>query len=290
MPRVGMLHRTPDGWHRAPHQRTGRARVFDLLAAGGPDDPVSRAVDIGIVAMIAATFAALILSTVAAIDARIGWLLDAILVIAVLTFTAEYGLRLWSCTCEEAYSDPLHGRLRYAMTPMAVVDALALAPFYLALLVQVVTFGHVEMSPILQLFLLLFFLKLSRYSHALRTLGHVLHERRGELGAVLIIDLVLLVAVSSAMYFVEGDVQPEAFSSIPETMWWGLVTMTTVGYGDITPVTQAGRLVAGIAALLGVAMFALPAGVLGAGFSEAFQEARDDQRPPHEQDWGLLDP
>jgi voltage-gated potassium channel len=240
--------------------------------------------------MIVLHCAALLLSTITAVDERIDWLLGGTLVLAVTFFTLEYGLRLWACTCERPFNDPVHGRLRYALTPLALVDALALAPFFLGVLVQALTLGHLEIGPVVQLFLLLFFLKLARYSHALRTLGHVLHERRGELGAVLIIDVVLLVAISSAMYYVEGSVQPEAFSSIPETMWWGLITMTTVGYGDITPVTQAGRLVAGTAGLLGVAMFALPAGGRGGGFTEAFQEAQERDHSRRCDGWGSWDP
>lgn len=281
-----MLHRAPGASLRAPHQRSGRALVFDLLDAGGPDELPSRVIDATIVTLIVLSLASILLATVDPVDARIGWLLDTTLVVAVLAFTAEYALRLWACTCEEAYADPVHGRIRFALTPLAIVDALALLPFYLALGAQIVTLGSAEVSPVIQLFLVLFFLKLARYSKALRTLGHVLYKRRGELGAVLIVDLVLLVAVSSAMYLVEGPVQPEAFSSIPETMWWGVVTMTTVGYGDITPVTHGGRIIAGLAALLGVAMFALPAGVLGAGFTEAFQEAQEAQ-DGEDDGWGV---
>jgi voltage-gated potassium channel len=263
--------------HRPPHRRSGRARVFDLLAAGESRDPASRLVDAAIVAAIGLTVAAVLLGTVEAVDATIGWLLDSVLVLAVLGFTAEYGLRLWSCTAEEDYEDPIEGRLKFATTPLAILDALALVPFYLALMAQVVTLGSVAFSSVVQLFLLLLVLKLARYSKALQTLGRVLHQRRAELAAVLLVDVVLLVGVASSMYVVEGGVQPEAFSSIPQTMFWALITMTTVGYGDVTPVTQGGRVIASIAALLGVAMFALPAGVLGAGFTEAFQEAHEDE-------------
>jgi voltage-gated potassium channel len=266
--------------HRPPHARTGRARVFDLLAAGGHDDPVSRAVDAVIVGLVLLTWTCLILLTVDSVAASLGWLLNTLLVVAVVALTAEYGLRLWSCTAEEAYEDPVRGRLRFALTPLALADLFAIAPFHLGLVVHVVTLGSAGLSPVLKLLLLALFLKLVRYSTALRTLSQVLYARRSELGAVLVVNAVLLVAVSSTMYFLEGDVQPEAFSSIPDAMWWGLVTMTTVGYGDVTPATEAGRVVAGFAALLGVAMFALPAGVLGAGFAEAFQEAHDGSQPP----------
>jgi voltage-gated potassium channel len=279
-----MFTEAPGLDHRPPHQRTGRARVFDLLSAGQGHDRASRGVDVAIVTAIVLTLASVLLATVDPVAASIGWLLDTVLVLAVLGFTAEYALRLWACTCEDEYADPIEGRLRYATTPLALVDALALLPFYLALVAQILTLGSAEFSAIVQLCLLLLVLKLARYSKALRTLGRVLHARRGELGAVLIIDIVLLLGVSSAMYVVEGDVQPEAFSSIPQTMFWSLITMSTVGYGDITPATQGGRLIAGLAALLGVAMFALPAGVLGAGFTEAFQEAHEDE---DDDDWGL---
>lgn len=194
--------------------------MFDLLSTGGPGDTASRAVDWTIVTLLVLTLASILLSTVDPVEQSIGWLLDTVLVLAVLAFTLEYGLRLWSCTCEDAYADPVHGRIRFALTPLTLVDALALLPFYTAVVAQIVTLGSAELSPVIQLFLLLLFLKLARYSRALRTLGRVLYARRGELGAVLIVDLVLLTAVSSAMYFVEGGVQPEAFSSIPETMWW----------------------------------------------------------------------
>ncbi len=273
---------------RPPHQRSGRARVFDLLSAGGARDRASRTVDASIVTAIVLTLASVLLGTVDPVEQSIGWLLDIVLVLGVLAFTTEYALRLWACTCEEGYEDPVHGRVRFALTPLALVDAFALLPFYLALIVQIVTLGSAQASPFIHLFLLLLFLKLARYSRALRTLGQVLYKRRGELGAVLIINFVLLVAVSSAMYFVEGDVQPEAFSSIPKTMWWGLITMTTVGYGDTTPITAWGRTIAGLAALLGVAMFALPAGILGAGFTEAFQEAREES-DAEDDGWGISD-
>lgn len=280
-----MFQRAPAIHQRPPHRRTGRARVFDLLAAGHADDPASRAVDAAIVAGIVVTLAAVLLATVDPVDQRIGWLLDAVIVLAVLGFTAEYGTRLWACTCEEEYEDPVEGRLRFALTPLALVDLLALLPFYLGLLVQIVTLGAAEATTVIHLLLLFVFFKLARYSKALRTLARVFNRRRAELGAVLVVDAVLLVVVSSAMYFAEGSVQPETFSSIPKTMYWGLLQMTTIGHGAMTPVTQAGRLIAGLAALLGVAMFALPAGVLGAGFTEAFQEAHEETDT--DDGWGL---
>ena len=110
--------------------------------------------------------------------------------------------------------------------------------------------------------------RLSRYFTGLRTLGRVLHTKRGELFAVISVLLLLLVMTSSLMFFAEHEAQPEEFASIPKAMWWSIITLTTVGYGDVFPVTAAGRLLAGLIAIVGIGLFALPAGILGSGFME----------------------
>ena len=161
------------------------------------------------------------------------------------------------------------GRLRFSVTPMAVIDLLAILPLFLPL------FG-LDMRFIRIVRLLRFFrlAKLFRYSRALRLLGRVVLGKREELASICIVLVTLLVIASSLMYFVEHDDQPDKFSSIPQTMWWGVITLTTVGYGDYYPVTGAGKFIAACIAVLGIGMFALPAGLLGAGFVDELQ-ARD---------------
>jgi voltage-gated potassium channel len=111
-------------------------------------------------------------------------------------------------------------------------------------------------------------LKFARYSQALALIARVLRRRREELIVALGVILLLVVAASSLMYFAEHEAQPAAFSSIPQTMWWAVMTITTVGYGDVYPVTHVGRLLASMIALLGIGSFALPTSILGAGFLE----------------------
>ena len=124
--------------------------------------------------------------------------------------------------------------------------------------------------------------RLSRYFTGLRTLGGVLQAKRYELFTVMLVLMVLLILASSLMFFAEHDVQPEAFSSIPAAMWWTIVTLTTVGYGDVYPVTSMGRLLAGFIAILGIGFFALPAGILGSGFLEEVQRRQEGPRVcPH---------
>ncbi len=246
-----------------------KQQVHHLLAVSADGDLRSRAVDLGILGLIFLNVVALTLETVAPVHAlnpaAFAWFER----ISLIIFTVEYGLRLWSCTADPRYPRPVLGRLRFSVTPMAVIDLLAILPLFLPL------FG-LDMRFIRIVRLLRFFrlAKLFRYSRALRLLGRVVLGKREELASICIVLVTLLVIASSLMYFVEHDDQPDKFSSIPQTMWWGVITLTTVGYGDYYPVTGAGKFIAACIAVLGIGMFALPAGLLGAGFVDELQ-ARD---------------
>jgi voltage-gated potassium channel len=131
---------------------------------------------------------------------------------------------------------------------------------------------------VLRLFRLLRLLKIGRYSESLRTLGGVLKSKKEDLAVSFFALLILLVLISSLLFLFEHDVQPENFPSIPSAMWWGVVTLTTVGYGDVYPVTYAGKILGAFAAVLGIGMFALPAGIVASGFAEALQKRRKVKR------------
>ncbi len=178
-------------------------------------------------------------------------------------------LDLQSTSGERIEHAGLRGRLRYMMTPRAVIDLLAVLPFYLSL-------GMTE-SFLLRLFRLLRIIslaKFSRYTAALNSLGQAIADRRYELLVSLGAALLVLLFSATVLYVVEGRAQPEAFGSIPRALWWGVATLTTVGYGDVYPVTVLGQLFAGMTALAAVGMVAMPAGILAAAFSEAFQQRR----------------
>jgi voltage-gated potassium channel len=163
------------------------------------------------------------------------------------------------------------------VTPLALVDLLSVLPFYLP-------FVGVDLRSLraVRLFRVFRIVKLGRYSKALNLLGRVLVSRKAELVMTIFALLVLMVLASSLMYFAEHDAQPESFSSIPAAMWWAVATLSTVGYGDIYPVTFAGKLLAAVVAVLGIGMFALPAGLLGSAFVEEIQRTpTGPQRCPH---------
>ena len=191
-------------------------------------------------------------------------------VFSVAVFTAEYLLRLWACAEALRFSRPLGGRVRFALTPMALVDLIAILPFYLPFLLAL----DLRFVRVLRLFRLFRVFKMGRYSESMRLLGRVLSAKKEELYVAIFCASILLVLASGMMYFLDREAQPKLFSSIPAAMWWGMATLTTVGYGDVYPVTGIGKILGGFISLLGIGMFALPAGILGSGFVEEMQKNR----------------
>lgn len=192
---------------------------------------------------------------------------------SVVVFTIEYILRIWTADINPKYSNVLTGRIKFAFTPLAMIDLLAILPFYLPLLGIDLRFLR-----ILRMFRLFRLLKFARYIEALEVLGNVVKRQKESLIMSLVLLFFLLLFTSSAMYFVEHETQPDAFSSIPATMWWGIATITTVGYGDVYPLTDLGRTLAGVIVILGIGMIALPTGILVSGFMEHLEEARQEEK------------
>lgn len=195
--------------------------------------------------------------------------LQLIEILVTIFFTIEYLIRIWICTVNPKYNHPIYGRLRYVITPLALIDVVAILPFYLQVLFPSLEF--IKFTLLLRLFRLF---KISRYSESLRTIFKVIAAKKEELIATLLVVIFVLVFVSSLMFLVESEVQPNKFSSILETMWWGVVTLTTVGYGDVYPVTHLGKLLSATVAFLGIGIFALPAGIIASGFAEEVQKRR----------------
>lgn len=189
-------------------------------------------------------------------------------VFSVLIFTAEYLLRLWSIPENPRFKHPLWGRTRFMATPMAIIDLLAILPFYLPMVFPF----DLRFLRALRLFRIFRLLKVGRYVKSLRTIKNVFHEKKEELLITIFSVLIFLVLSSSLMYFVEREAQPDKFSSIPAALWWGIATLTTIGYGDVYPVTLLGKILAAAIAILGIGLFALPAGILASGFSSEIRK------------------
>jgi voltage-gated potassium channel len=212
-------------------------------------------------------------------DAHEG-LFFAVEAVCVVIFSAEYLLRLWSCTVDPRFAAPLAGRLRFATTAMALVDLLAILPFYLQVTGLISPMGGLLVVRALRLLRVFRIFKLGRYSVAVRTLSNVFYMKKAELGVALFGIVILLVLASTIIFFAEHDAQPEKYTSIPASMWWAIVTLTTVGYGDISPITPLGQLTAGFIAVLGIGVVALPAAILGSAYIE-MTSTKSPKRCPH---------
>lgn len=185
-----------------------------------------------------------------------------------LLFLVEYVARVWSVGCRHEFAG-FRGRLRYMATPLALVDAVALLPFLLGAI------GSESMIlRLIRVMRILALAKMARYSVAMRVVLASIVERRFELLFAASLAGFMLLVSSAALYVIEGGDQPEAFGSIARSMWWAVATLTTVGYGDVVPITPLGKLFAAITAIAGIAMIALPTGILAAAFSDGFSRAR----------------
>jgi len=249
-------------------------RIYEVLQVAKVGDRASRAFDIFIISLIALNVVALIVGTIPSlIEYQHGFRVFEL--VSVLIFSVEYVLRLATCTVDNAYKRPVIGRLRFATRGMLIVDLLAILPFYIALLVPAARALDLRVLRAIRLMRIFRLFKLGRYSSAMRTMGRVLRNKKEELGLTIFIVMLLLIIASSLMYFVESPAQPDAFSSIPAAMWWGVATLTTVGYGDVIPQTALGKTLGMIISVLGIGLFALPAGILGSGFFEEFSRGRE---------------
>jgi voltage-gated potassium channel len=239
-----------------------RARVADALEGGGQDPVADAMARTAMLVVIIVSVGAIVLETVPGLGARAGHLFSIIDNAAVLVLAADYLCRVWVAPDRRPgdAAAPWQARLRYLVSIPGLIDLLAVLPFLLGLAVPI----PVDWLRVLRLLRLL---KIARYAPGLTLFAAVIRNEARPLVATLVVVIVALVLESGVMYVLERDAQPTLFASIPHAMWWGIVTIATVGYGDVYPITVAGRLFAGVVIVLGIALFAVPAGILATGFA-----------------------
>lgn len=250
-----------------------KKRVFEILNVAEDGDYVSLAFDIFIFSVIVLNVAVLILGSIRSVLEKYWLIFLLISLFTMIIFIIEYVLRIWSCTSDPRYSEPFKGRIRWALTPFALIDLLVILPYFAFL------FFGVDLTAlvILRIFRLL---KVIKYSDSLSLVVRVIKNERKTLFTTYAALIMVLLVAGTLMYQVEGSAQPEKFASIPDGMWWGVITLATIGYGDVVPITAAGKLLGSIIALIGIGLFALPAGILASGFSreiESVHKAEKDE-------------
>jgi len=252
-----------------------RRRVHEILASTHVNDPATRLVDGILITLILVNVAAFVAGSHRAIEERFGRGLAILEAVSVVLFSVEYVLRLWSCVEAAEASSPWKQRVRQALRPLMIVDLLAILPFYLPLF-------DADLRPlrVLRVLRLLRVLKLGRYSSALQLLRRVVLSCKYELLATLSVVALLQLLAACLMWLAERDAQPEVFSSVSASAWWAITTLTTVGYGDVTPITPAGKALAGVIAVMGVMVIALPAAILGSAMLETLRKSRTAEACP----------
>jgi voltage-gated potassium channel len=249
--------------HRLRARTDLRRRLFEILESGSVGDRTSLLVDRAIITLIVFNLVAATVESVPTLAERYAVELDALEYFSLVVFSVEYVARLW-CAVEYApyrRLTPVMARLKYAVSGIGLVDLLAVLPFWLAMVLSA-DFRFVLVLRMIR------FLKIARYSPAMRSLLDVLYGERRALFGCLIILIGAALMAAALMHLAEGHVQPEKLGTIPDAMWWAIVTLGTVGYGDVFPITAAGKVIASATILTGLIMIALPVGIIATAFSE----------------------
>ena len=256
-----------------------RNRIYHMLEPHRKGDHLSQVFDLFLIVLILLNTIAVMASTVESLHRHWHPQLYAFEIFSVVVFTLEYLARVWSATSapqtvsyrQAPYRKSWQQRLRYMFTPMALVDLAAILPFYLSMFIAF------DLR-ILRLLRLTRLIKLGRYSRSVNLLYTVIRKELRVLAAAVSVLVIVMVLAATGMYYIEQRAQPEAFGSIPAALWWAINTLTTVGYGDVTPITPLGKIFSGAITILGVGIFALPAGILASRLSEQLRLRRDTFR------------
>jgi voltage-gated potassium channel Kch len=250
--------------------RTFRQRVHALVFPSAYGGELHNLYDSFIVVWVVISVLAVILESVHSIHYLLNMeflILDAI---AVSIFTFEYCLRMYCCVEEPGYKKAVTGRLKMAKSTSSIIDLLAIAPFFLEVFLH-----HLIDLRFMRVFRLLRLLKLTRYTGATQSLVKVIAREWPVMAASAFIMLLLVVMTASLGYLFEHEAQPEKFENIPQSIYWAVITLASVGYGDISPVTPAGRAMTIVLALIGIGIFAIPAALLSSAFSDQLKSDRE---------------
>lgn len=240
-----------------------KKRVFEIISKADDGDTASKVFDGFIMALISFSVLSIILESFEEIANNYSSLFSAFETFSVSIFTVEYLLRIW--TADYLYPDSKHPKLKYMTSIMAVVDLISILPFFLPFISADMRF--LRMFRLLRIARVLRVFKLGRYVDALHIIVEVIAKSASQLIMSIVICFFVMLFSSIIMYTVENPVQPEQFPNIVSSLWWAICTLTTVGYGDVYPITAAGKFFAAVISLVGIGIIAIPTGIISAGFT-----------------------
>ena len=253
--------------------KAAKARVFDIISKGDGDDRASRIFDLLIMALIVLSVVSIVLESFDGLARQYAAAFRAFEYFSVAVFSVEYLARIW--TADLLYPRAKYPRLKYLASFMVLMDLLAILPFYLPFVSA--DMRYLRMVRLVRLFRLFRVFKLGRYVDALQTIVQVIRASASKLVISLLLCFFVMLFSAIIMYTAENPVQPEQFPNVVASLWWAICTLTTVGYGDVYPITAVGRFFAALISLVGIGIIAIPTGIIAAGFSSALNSSEEKQ-------------
>ncbi|MFA9389812.1 MAG: ion transporter [Prolixibacteraceae bacterium] len=245
-----------------------KTKIYQLIEKGSHGRRLNRIFDYFIMTLILLSVIVIILESIPEINTVHNKILRVFNIFSIIVFTIEYSLRLYVSDLTHPADSRIKSALRFIFSLHGLIDLLAIIPFYLPMLIKM----DLRFLRILRLVRFLRILKVNRYNNSLNIIGAVIREKKSELAVTGFVTFLILLLASFLMYYVEGEKQPEQFPNILASFWWAIATLTTVGYGDVYPITALGKVISGFIALLGIGLVALPTGLISAGFMSKIEK------------------
>lgn len=248
-----------------------KKRLFEIIQKASKTDTASKIFDIFIIALILLNVILVIVDTFN-IPQQLSNIFYYVEIFSIIVFTIEYVCRVYTADLLFPDLSPIKARIKYIFSFMAIIDLLAILPFYLPFVFPL----DLRVLRMLRIFRLLRIFKVNRYTTALSTIAGVFKRKKNQLLSSIFVVLILMIIASVLMYNIENEAQPEAFGNAFEALWWAVATLTTVGYGDVYPITVLGKILSAIIALLGIGLVAVPSGIISAGFMENVNKEKEN--------------
>lgn len=255
-----------------------KTRLYHLVEKGEHGSKINLWFDNSIMLLIVLNVVAIVLETVASIHTHYNTYFRVFEIFSVVVFSFEYATRIYVSDLTHPSTSRIKSALKFIFSGYGLIDLLAIIPFYLPFIVKL----DLRFVRLLRMMRFLRLLKINRYSNSLNLIWEVFREKKTDLAITGFLTFLILIMASFVMFYVEGDVQPDKFPNVFACFWWAIATLTTVGYGDVYPITAMGKLISGFIAILGIGLVALPTGLVSAGFMEKIsRKQRHSKTCPH---------
>jgi len=249
-----------------------KEKLYKIVEKGSHGKSMNQTFDFVILTLILLSVLSMILESIDGLNSDLLWKINIFDIIAVAIFTIEYVIRIYISGLTHESENKFKSALKFIFSPLGLIDLFAIIPFYLPMLIVL----DLRFLRILRLTRFLRILKLNRYNDSLNLIWTVIKEKKSELAVTGFVSFLILLIASFIMYYVEGEKQPDQFPNIVASFWWAIATLTTVGYGDVYPITGIGKVISGLIAVMGIGLVALPTGLISAGFMNKIEKKNNN--------------